>query len=93
MYLSGAINGPVVVGTLGRAPVTDLTGPGVWGQGAVDPALGYHATNGDVIATTANLLRVPSPCRNASPMALLDDTGTITPSGLENIYCVVMTVL
>ena len=79
MYLSGGINGPHVIGALGRYPTNNLSAPGVWGQGAVDPQIGKNITNADAAATLANLLRVPSPFRTTNPVALVDDSGNVTP--------------
>jgi hypothetical protein len=82
MYLSGAIDGPYVIGALGRAPST-AGAPGSWGQGAIDPVLGKQVTNAEMAATTANLLRVPSPFTTASPMALLQEDGSVTPIAIK----------
>ncbi len=82
MYLSGAIDGPYVIGALGRASATDPY-PGAWGLGAVDPALNKQCTNAEMAATTANLLRVPSPFTTASPMAILQDDGNVTPVAVK----------
>lgn len=82
MYLSGAIDGPYVVGALGRAPANDPS-PGAWGLGAVDPVLNKQVTNADMAATTANLLRVPNPFTTTSPMALLQDDGSILPVAIK----------
>jgi hypothetical protein len=82
MYLSGAIDGPHVIGALGRAPANDPY-PGAWGLGTVDPVLNKHVTNADAAATLANLLRVPNPFTTTSPMAVLQDDGSVTPIAIK----------
>lgn len=81
--MSGAIQGPMVVGNIYKnSAKPELTSyPGTWGYAA--PVLANKtivATEGNVIATVANLLRIPNPSPNNQPLAYLT-----TVAGAEKV--------
>jgi hypothetical protein len=74
-FLSGAFNGPLIVGNLRN---DERKG---WGAGGVIPQLGRQLTLIDTAVTIAHFLRVPPPFTSALPAVTLGSAGMVSNVG------------